>query len=159
MKGFIAIIVIIVLTKIVIMIYFQFKCNNNNNNNNSNNNTVLYEGKPLWYPAERKIVERQQQQHQRARDCNSNLIECKNDADCENGCLPFSYHTSQCLTGLCQYVKRDAETYCQNGGQITSTFLYGRLVTACNCPENYIGLFCQIPNEMNRSYSRTFKLL
>ena len=51
-----------------------------------------------------------------------------------------------------------SKTICENGGQIASYFSLGRTITACICPENFIGLFCQIPNEMKPCDSRTFEL-
>lgn len=149
LKLFVVIIVIIILGKITSIYFLRGK------KEQLNGETVLYEGKPLWHPAVKKIS---QDHNNGPADCNSNLIECKEDVDCEKGCLAFDYHQSKCFTGLCHYIKRDSKTFCQNGGQITSTFFLGRLATACNCPEDYIGLFCQIRNEMNSSYSRTFKL-
>ena len=84
--------------------------------------------KKMYYPATKKLLftTTTNNHHYRKIDCNSNLTECKYDNDCKKKCLSFNYHKSQCLSGLCQYVKKNSETLCQNGGQITSTFMYGR---------------------------------
>lgn len=116
---------------------------------------VLYDGKKLLYPAKKRIL---YNKTVAAVDCNSNLIECAVNNDCEKKCIQLKHHESECLTGLCRYVKKDFKTFCQNEGQITSTFRYGRFFMACICPENFIGFNCQIPNEMKSSYLRTFEL-
>ena len=170
---FIITIVIIFINTIITIIYFIIdnKNNNNNNNNNNNdnnnnnnginnnnnnNNNILYDGKMLAYPAKKNLL--YNKNIDTKLNCNSNIIECKRDADCDKKCLNFKHHSNKCLTGLCQYINNNNSLICKNGGEVTSYFMYGRLYSTCICPENYIGLYCQIPNEMNSSYSRTFQL-
>lgn len=153
------------LSLIIIIITLIKELFNDNNDSdfiiktsNNNNFCVLYDGKLLRYPA-RKKIKNKHDMTTIAVDCNSNLIECRVDNNCTAKCLPLNYHTTKCLNGLCQYMAESKEkSLCQNGGQITSTFEYGRLLTACICPENFIGLYCQTPNEMMSSYLRTFKI-
>ena len=157
-KAILLILSLTIVIIIVLMITQKKLFNDNNFITNNNNCHVLYDGKLLCYPARKKI--KNKRITATAVDCNSNLIECKTDSDCSIKCLPLNYHISKCLTGLCQYTTESKEkSLCQNGGQITSSFKYGRLLTACICPENFIGLYCQTPNEMKASYSRTFELL
>ena len=164
MTTILLLLIIIIFIIIIVTIISKFlKLINNNNNNNNNkpmnkNTLVLYEGKKLYYYAKKKLSFNTNTNTKKL-DCNSNVTECKTDNDCKTKCLHFEYHKNMCVSGLCKYVKRNSRNLCQNGGQITSTFMFGRLITACICPENYIGLYCQIPNEMNSSYSRTFNLL
>ena len=160
----------IIIVIIIIIIYYILTYNINDDDDddddyNDNVTTTLYEGKSLYYPAIKKLqLFNNNNNNNKKRDCNSNLVECKNDTDCKNNCIQITnYQKRVCISGLCQYVKKSSKTpLCQNGGQMTtkmSTFMYGRLITSCICPENYIGLYCQIPNEMKSSYTRTFELL
>ena len=85
-------------------------------------------------------------------------MECRFDKDCEKKCLKLANHKSKCSKGLCLYNKNNSKSKCQNGGQIISTFMYGRFYTSCICPETFIGRHCEIPNEMKASELRTFDL-
>ena len=127
---------------------------------NNNNIEVLYDGKKLIYPAQKKISFLTKYNKDVVKvNCNSNIIECKVDTDCNKRCLNLNNHKIICSNGLCRYFpKESSKTICENGGQIASYFMYGRLYTACICPKNFIGLACQIPNQMNSSDLRTFDL-
>ena len=91
-------------------------------------------------------------------DCNSNIIECETDSSCKNNCIRFDDHRLICLEGICAYQRNNSLNVCQNNGQIASYFSFGRMMPACICPDEYIGLFCQTPNEMKRVESQTFEI-
>ena len=167
---FILIIIIICIINFSFSIYFikeminNYLSNNNddNNQNKNNNQIIFYDGKKLYHPAKKKLSVLSSKINNGTKvDCNTNLIECKVDKDCKSKCLSLPYHKIKCNSsnGLCQYNKKDSKTLCQNGGQMTSYFSLGRLHNACICPENFIGLYCQIPNEMKQNNLRTFDLV
>ena len=160
-KTLILLLISLIIIIIIVTITKLFNDNDANkftiNNDDDDNCRILYDGKFLCYPARKKI---KKNENATEVNCNSNLIDCRVDRECTATCLPLNYHTSKCITGFCHYIPTSKEkSLCQNGGQITSTFEYGRLLTSCICPENFIGLFCQTPNEMKPSYLRTFELV
>lgn len=127
--------------------------------NKNNTKDILYDGKKLIYPAQKKISFLTKYNNNDIKvNCNSNIIECKVDTDCNKRCLNLNNHKIICSNGLCRYFPKESKIICENGGQIASYFMYGRLYTACICPKNFIGLSCQIPNQMNSSDLRTFDL-
>ena len=150
-----SLVIIIIIIIIIITIIIILTKNNKNNFIIKDNSRLFYEGKSLSFSAKKRITTTSAT-NKAPLDCNSNIIECSNDKDCQSACLSMPNHLRKCITGLCHY--RNKHSLCSNSGQITSTFLYGRLVTACICPEKFIGLFCQTRNEMRSSYARTFEL-
>ena len=82
-------------------------------------------------------------------DCNSRIIECDSDMDCQRICIPENeddMREAQCLpnTGFCQY----QYDKCLNNGIPTNYFSKGRIIWGCICTEEFIGQYCQIPNQM-----------
>ena len=152
--------------------YYNNKDNNNNNNNNNNDNcrkdgkvVILYEGEKLFSLAKKRWLFNNNNNNNSYREkqinCNSNLWECKNNRDCKEKCKRLGYHKIRCISGLCRYFERNnnnSQSICQNGGRVTSTFMLGRFLTSCLCTDNFIGLYCQIPNEMKSLDPSAFQL-
>lgn len=97
-------------------------------------------------------------------NCNTNMIECETDRQCLKYCKDINgYNKAACIKGICKYTPLSSssstlENYCQNGGILTSFFSYGRNYTTCMCPKEFVGNYCEIPNEMVPLHSNTFKL-
>ena len=141
---------------LIIQKYYKKEIKNNNIQYNENIN-YIYDGLKLLHIAKKKNISTTIITKNNKVDCNSNILECKNDDECKNKCLKMNTHKIKCSQGLCTYIPR--YSICENGGQISSYFNYGRTIIACICPENFIGLRCQIPNEMKSSESRTFEII
>ena len=82
-------------------------------------------------------------------DCNSRIIECDTDEHCQRICIPENeddMRQAECLpdTGFCQY----QYDKCLNNGIPTNYFSKGRIIWGCICTEEFIGQYCQIPNQM-----------
>ena len=93
-----------------------------------------------------------------ALNCISNLIECKEDKQCSKYCKDIiGYNKATCQNGICKHTQ-SSETSCQNGGIMATYFSYGRNYTTCMCPDEYLGDYCEIPNEMVRVASDKFVL-
>ena len=106
--------------------------------------TILNDGLPLALTAKKKP-----EYFSKKVDCNSRIIECDTDMDCQKICIPENQdHTRQakCLpnTGFCQYQYDE----CLNDGIPTNYFSRGRIIWGCICTEEFIGRYCQIPNQM-----------
>ena len=126
------------------------------------NKVVFYDGSSLSNQAQKKkkknISSVQDLARNRKVDCNSNIIECDHNSDCHSKCIYYYTRKTSCINGMCGY-KNNTKSMCENGGQIASYFSLGRTITACICPDNFIGPFCQIPNEMKPSDSRIFDII
>lgn len=102
---------------------------------------VIYDNKPLHRLALKTI-----KKNKKPVDCRTTIVECDRDADCHSLCAA-ARGGSQCTNGFCAYVE---ESYtCQNGGIPVSYFHRGHFnYTGCICPLNFIGRFCDVPNNM-----------
>ena len=117
--------------------------------------TLNYDGLQLTKKSH-KIKQIKNNQSKKSVDCNTNILECNSNEDCSSKyCINLlGYDKAVCKTGLCRYVlpaqsSSSATTMlCQNDGILTSFFSYGRNITTCICPDQYIGNFCEITNEM-----------
>ena len=155
----ISIILIILTIKSIINNTNITTASNTATNTNTTNIIILYDGKKLVCPAKKELSTLIKHNKDIKVNCNSNIIECKGDMDCKNNCLKLSNHKINCSNGICRYIQNNSKILCQNGGQIASYFMYGRLYTTCICPKKFIGTLCQISNEMNSSNLKTFDLV
>lgn len=156
-------ILIILLSIVIIIIKIAHKIYKNKikeEKSITSSSSFFYDGTSLSNPAKKKSkINRRPLTSKRKVDCNSNIIECNHNFDCHINCIYYKDHKTKCLNGLCVYKKQNSKTtLCENGGQIASYFSLGRTITTCICPENFIGPFCQIPNQMKPSESRTFEI-
>ena len=148
----------LLIISIIIIIAIMVIISNNIDIHDENVVRILYDGKDLTDSPQRKFLIRRI--FNKKVDCHSNIIECNSNEDCTKNCLDMKSHNKICFKGLCRYFPQNTKkSICQNGGQVASYFMYSRIYTACICPPNFIGLLCQIPNQMNSSESRTFDLI
>ena len=115
--------------------YYNFFSSNNKQRKRQSYDAVHYDGLPLT-----KLAKKKNNLPKRRVDCNCNLIECNEDCDCRDWCLPIPIDKPKCMNGLCVYV-RDKNSPCQNGGQITTYFTIGRVMIGCICNDDYLGRF------------------
>lgn len=82
-------------------------------------------------------------------NCNTNMIECETDKQCSQYCMGITgYSKALCRNGLCKYKSALSGETCRNGGTLASFFNYGRNYTTCMCPKEFLGDYCEIPNQM-----------
>ena len=113
----------------------------------------VYDGTNLSTPAKKNLSF---SSRNKKVDCNSNIVECNHNFDCDSKCKIYRNYKATCFNGICAY--RNDKTICENGGQVVTYFTYGRNTTGCICPENFIGQFCQIRNEMKPADSKSFDI-
>ena len=114
-----------------------------------------------------KIKQNEKNQSKKSVDCNTNILECNSNKDCSSKyCIKLEgYDKAICKNGLCKYVlpaqsssSSSSTTLCHNGGILTSFFSYGRNYTTCICPDQYLGNFCEIKNEMARASDKSIEI-
>ena len=91
-------------------------------------------------------------------DCNTRLVECNVDSDCQAICFPINENKAFCAqeTGFCSYLS--STTPCLNDGIPINYFSNGRSMTGCVCPQEYVGQYCHIPNMMKPMINKTFQI-
>lgn len=132
--------------------------NNLNHKNVIKDDIFYYDCKSLTEVAEKKNIS--SINSDKRVNCNSNIIECQTDNDCQMKCLELNtkYKRRCGVNGICTY--NDNKSDCKNGGFPTTYFYLGRIYTGCICNnDNFIGRQCQISNLMKRAHDIEFELI
>ena len=126
---------------------------NINNNYSTGSEKIIYDGLPMAAPSKKVWASVSSRM-----DCNTRLMECNTDSDCQSVCFPINDNKAFCApeTGFCSYYS--SKTLCLNDGIPVNYFSNGRSITGCVCPQEYVGRFCHIPNTMKPLTNKTFKL-